>query len=100
IFGGIIGLIYSVIKEPVYTAETTFVLEEGNASAGVLGQLGGLAGLAGIDLNGSGGGLFQGDNIMELYRSRNMIERTLLSYVKIEGKDKLLLEQYIEFNSL
>ena len=100
VIGVIAGFIYSYDKKPIYTAETTFVLEEDNGGGGMMGQLGGLAGLAGIDVGGGGGGLFQGDNIIQLYKSRSMIEKTLLSEVEYLGKKQLLIDYYIQFNNL
>jgi hypothetical protein len=100
ILGGGLGLIYSIIKKPFYTAETTFVLEEGESGGG-LGQYAGLASMVGIDLGGgSGGGIFKGDNILELYKSRRMISETLLTKDTFENKQQLLIERYIEFNEL
>jgi len=93
------GLAYSVYKKPVYTAICTFVLEDGD-KGGALGQYAGLASLAGIDIGGGGGGLFQGDNILELYKSRTMIERTLLSEAEFDGKKELLIDRYVSFNNL
>lgn len=99
ILGGALGLLYSTFKKPVYTATSTFVLEDNKA--GGLGQYAGLASLAGIDISGGGAsGIFQGDNILELYKSRVMIEKTLLSRVKINGKSGLLVDRYIDFNKL
>ena len=68
LIGGALGFAYSMIKKPIYTATTTFVLEEGDKTS-ALGGLGGLASMAGIDLGG-GGGLFQGDNIIGLKKAR------------------------------
>lgn len=99
IIGGALGLTYAFIKKPVYTAETTFVLEEGESGGG-LGQYAGLASMIGIDLGGGGGGIFKGDNILELYKSRRMIQETLLAKDTFEGKQKSLIERYIEFNKL
>ncbi|WGQ07518.1 Wzz/FepE/Etk N-terminal domain-containing protein [Pedobacter gandavensis] len=98
LLGGILGLAYSFYKKPIYTATTTFVLEEGEKSGG-LGQYAGLASMVGIDVGG-GGGIFQGDNILELYKSRSMIEKTLLTQVDFGGKKELLLNRYIDFNDL
>jgi len=98
----LLGLAYSFIKKPVYTATTTFVLEESD-KAGGLGQYAGLASMVGIDigsLGGGGGGIFEGENILELYKSRTMIEKTLLSKVDIDGKNELLIDRFIEFNEL
>ncbi|UOE46253.1 Wzz/FepE/Etk N-terminal domain-containing protein [Mucilaginibacter sp. SMC90] len=99
IIGGALGLTYALIKKTTYKAISTFVLEDGSKSA-ALGQYAGLASLAGIDLNGGGGGIFQGDNIIELYKSRLMLEKTLLSEVTMVGKKQLLIDRYIEFNKL
>lgn len=99
ILGGILGFAYAYTKKPIYTATTTFVLEEGEKGGG-LGQYAGLASMVGIDLGGGGGGIFQGDNILELYKSRTMIEKTLLTEVDYQGKKQLLIDRYIDFNKL
>ena len=98
ILGGTLGFAYASYKKPVYIATTTFVLEE-NDKGGGLGQYGAIASMAGIDFGGAGGGgIFQGDNIMELYKSRIMVENTLLSAIKYEGKEQLLIDRYIQLN--
>jgi hypothetical protein len=99
ILGGALGFTYALYKKPVYIASTTFVLEEGEKSGG-LGQYAGIASMVGIDLGGGGGGIFQGDNILELYKSRSMIVKTLLTSINNDGKDQLLIDQYISFNKL
>lgn len=101
IIGGLIGYAYSFTKKVSYTAATTFVLEDSSSKgAGGLGNLGGLATMAGIDIGGSGKGIFQGDNIIELYKSRAMIAKTLLSEVDSSGQKKLLIEIYININQM
>lgn len=95
--GGALGLWRSFVKTPVYTATTTFVLEGGDQ--GRIGRLAGMAALAGFDLGGDAGGLFQGDNILELYKSRKMLVRTLLSSVYPDSGE-LLVERYIAYNGL
>jgi uncharacterized protein involved in exopolysaccharide biosynthesis len=101
ILGVLLGLAYSIIKKPLYTASSTFVLDDGNKTGG-LSQYAGLASMAGIDLSGGGGngGIFQGDNILELYKSRSMLEKTLLSESVFNGKKQLLIDRYVEFNNL
>jgi hypothetical protein len=101
ILGACVGLAYSIFKKPIYTATCTFVLEDGNSGGG-LGQYAGLASLAGFDLGGGGGGggIFHGDNILELYKSRLMIEKALLSNADFDGKSDLLINRYIDFNHL
>lgn len=98
LLGGLLGLTYAFWKKPVYTATTTFVLESGD-SPGNLGQYAGIASMIGLDLN-TGGGIFQGNNILELYRSRTMIEKTLLSQVSYRGETFLLIDRFVAFNKL
>jgi hypothetical protein len=96
ILGALLGLGYSILKKPIYTAVCTFVLED-SKSGGGLEQYAGLASLAGINVGGSsGGGIFQGDNILELYKSRSMIEQSLLSNGNFDGKKQLLIDRYID----
>ncbi len=97
--GGGLGLAYAWWKKPVYTAECTFVLEEDKGGGG-LGQYAGLASMVGIDIGGGGGGMFQGDNIIELYKSRLMLQKTLLSEAIFAGKKQLLIDRYITFNQI
>lgn len=100
LLGGITGLGYAIFKKPVYTASSIFVLDDNNKSDR-LGELAGLTSMAGIELGGSSNnGIFTGDNIFELYKSRSMIEKTLLSQTVIEGKSQLLIDRYIDFNNL
>jgi len=100
VLGGLAGFIYSVINKTKYTATCTFVLDDGTKEGG-LSQYAGLASLAGMNIGGgSGEGLFQGDNILELYKSRIMIEKTLLSQANFNGKNEMLIERYIDFNNL
>lgn len=97
IIGIALGALVSIFKKPVFHAETSFVLEEGDA--GGMGQMSGLASLVGVNLGslGSTSGLFQGDNIMELYRSDRMLDETLLS--KFDDNE-LLIDRFVTFEEL
>ncbi|SHH03681.1 Wzz/FepE/Etk N-terminal domain-containing protein [Pedobacter caeni] len=99
LLGAAIGLVYTYLKKTTYTAASTFVLEDGGGSGGGLGQYAGIASMVGIDVGAGGGGIFQGDNIIELYKSRTMIEETLLSPSKRDS-NILLIDSYINFNHL
>ncbi|MCH5686520.1 hypothetical protein LWM68_21030 [Niabella sp. W65] len=68
--------------------------------SGGLASYAGIASSLGIDLGGAGGGLFDGDNIIELYKSRNMISQALLTEADFGGNRQLLIDRYIEFNKL
>jgi hypothetical protein len=98
VLGGVIGLVYAMFKKPSYIATCSFVLDETKTSG--LSQYAGLASMAGIDLGDNGGGVFEGDNIVELYTSRSMIAKALLSKIDISGKPQLLIDRYIDFLDL
>lgn len=93
--GGALGLTYSLLKKPVYTATLTFALEDEKSSGGLGGALG-LASSFGFDLGSSGGSIFMGSNLTELFKSRIMVEKTLLTPVLLEGKTISLAEMYIQ----
>ncbi|WP_293937389.1 lipopolysaccharide biosynthesis protein [Sphingobacterium sp. UBA5996] len=99
LMGGITGFLYAKYRTIEYTATTTFVLETGESAGGGLGQMAGLAALAGIDLGGSGGGIFQGDNLFELYKSRKMIEAVLL-HKSSSDSSLTLMDRYISMEKL
>ena len=96
IIGAALGLAYSFSKKPVYTATLSFALED-EKSGGLGGALG-LASSFGIDLGGGGGSIFTGSNLTELFKSRAMVEQTLLSPVTFNGKTISLAEMYIQNN--
>jgi hypothetical protein len=97
LFGAGLGLIYTFLKKPLYVAELSFVLQD-DKSASVSGAMG-LASQFGIDLSGTNAGdEFSGDNLIELMKSRSIIEKTLLTSVKVNGKQETLAQFYIEFN--
>jgi len=98
--GGIGGLVFSLLKKPVYTAESSFVVEsKGGNSA--LSSYAGIASQFGINLlGGEGNDLFQSSNIMQLMMSRNLISRTLLSKVKFPGGDSILADRFMDVYNL
>lgn len=98
IIGALIGLTYSFIKKPIYTATLSFALEDDKSSGGGLGSALGLASSFGLDLGGSAGGIFTGSNLSELFKSRSMVEKTLLSPITVNGKNISLAEMYIQNN--
>jgi hypothetical protein len=95
VIGAATGVAYSYIKKPIYTATLSFALEDENTGGGIGGALG-LASQFGLDLGGGGGSIFTGSNLTELFKSRGMVEQTLLSPVDVEGKNISLAEMYIQ----
>ena len=96
--GGIIGFVYASFQKTSYLATTTFVLEEDKG--GGMGGAMGLASSFGFDLGGGGGGLFTSSNIIELMKSRLVVEKTLLNPVNVAGKEISLADYYIQINEL
>ncbi len=95
LLGGLGGFFYAKYQKPEYTAKLTFALAEGGDKVGGLGSI---ASQFGVDMGGSSGGAFSGDNLLELMKSRLLIEKTLLTAVDSNGKQKLLINQYIDFH--
>lgn len=98
LIGGLLGLSYAVIQKRIYTANLTFAFYEkdNKGSLGSIASQFGLGGLAG----GNDGGVFSGYNMIELLKSRFLVEKTLLSTIEIKGKKELLVNRYIRFNKL
>jgi len=98
VIGMALGLSYATIKKPTYSAVCTFVLEDSKSSS--LGQYAGLASIAGINIGDGGGGIFEGDNILELYTSRVMLKKALLTSCTFNNKKQLLIDRYIDYYNL
>ena len=94
--GAGIGLFYALNDKPIYTATLSFVLEDEKSGGGGLSGALGLASQFGIDMGGSAGGIFTGTNLLELFKSRRMVEQTLLKPVALGGKTISYAEWYIQ----
>ena len=99
VLGASVGYIYAYRQPITYKAVLTFALEEDKGGGGLGGALG-LAGSFGIDLGSSGGGAFAGSNLIELMKSRLLVEKTLLNPVFVNGDTISLVEYYIQINEL
>lgn len=89
----ILLIAYFLLRAPLYTAETTFVVQ---SSSGSSDNISSLAGVVGINLNALSeeSTLFQEDNILELYKSRRMIYETFVSSVPLPKGDSTRLITY------
>ena len=100
--GALIGFAIASFSKPTYKATMTFVLEE-DKGGGMSGAMG-LASSFGFDLGSAGGGMFTSSNILELMKSRMVIEKTLLNPVTYFENGKAvtisLAEYYIRANEL
>lgn len=100
IIGGLIGGVYAFTKKNIYNASLTFALEDDKASGGGLNGALGLASSLGFDLGGSAGGAFSGANLLELMKSRKLVEQTLLRRISVNKKGTYLLDLYLDFNGI
>jgi hypothetical protein len=99
LIGGVIGFTYAFFQKPTYKAVLTFALEEDKGGGGMSGALG-LASQFGFDIGGSGGGAFAGSNLIDLMKSRLLVEKTLLNPIEVEGKTISIAEYYIQINKM
>ncbi|MEI8074777.1 MAG: Wzz/FepE/Etk N-terminal domain-containing protein [Bacteroidota bacterium] len=93
---------YYFFQKPKYEGSASFILEEKGSSMG--GGLSGLASQFGVDIGSLSGsaGLFAGDNILDIMKSRTIIEKVLLSKVdSTQAANKnTLADLYLDFNQL
>jgi uncharacterized protein involved in exopolysaccharide biosynthesis len=98
--GGGIGLLYAFSKKPEYKAVVTFALEDDKQGGGGLSGALGLASSLGIDLGTSAGGAFSGANLIELMKSRKMVQKTLLSSCLVNNTQLVLANQLLAITKL
>jgi hypothetical protein len=92
IIGGLAGILYSINKKTEYKSHLTFALDEGDN--GNIGNIMNLASQFGFSF-GSSKDLFSGDNILEIMKSRRMVEQVLLSVDTFNHKPYTFIEYYL-----
>lgn len=100
ILGGSLGFFYAYVQKPVYRATLTFAMEDDKSSGSGLSGALGIASSFGIDLGSNAGGAFSGVNLIELMKSRRIVEKTLLSSIIVNGKELSLADYYLTFMNL
>ena len=98
-----LGLLYGKLQPSTFKATATFIVEDKSGKGG--GGLSGLASQFGIDvggLTGGGAGLFDGDNILEIIKSRAIIEKVLLTKMEepSSSKGQTIADYYIKIENL
>ena len=94
-----LGIFLAITSDKKYNAELTFVVEDPQ-SVGSLGTMSGLANQFGFDIGGNSSTTFSQSNILELLKSRGVVESTLMQKVKISGKEDFLIEHYLKLNGI
>lgn len=96
VIGGSFGILKAVQSEYSYKANLSFVLEEDGGSGNLGGALG-LASQLGVDIGGGGAkGVFNSFNLLELMKSRNVIEKALLTKVVRNNKKTTLADTFLD----
>ncbi|MEP7141832.1 MAG: hypothetical protein ABI707_03120 [Ferruginibacter sp.] len=95
---GIAGILYAANQKPKFESRLTFSLDAGASDGGLSGAMS-LAAQFGFGL-GTAQSMFDGDNILEIMKSRRMIESVLLSVDTFEGKPFTLIDYYMESSGL
>lgn len=94
ILSGLIGMFYASEQEPTYKSTLTFALDDAENGGGI-GNLFNLASQFGFSVGG-GKDIFAGDNILEIMKSRRMVEKVLLSVDTFSNKPYTLIEYYLD----
>ncbi|MEC9209882.1 MAG: Wzz/FepE/Etk N-terminal domain-containing protein, partial [Bacteroidota bacterium] len=95
----LIGVVYASTLNTKYNAELTFVVEAEHGS-GSLGSMAGIASQFGFDIGRGESSTFSQSNVIELLKSRGVIQNTLMQNAKVNSKNDLLIEHYFEINDL
>lgn len=94
--GAGIGFYTAFSTKPVYKAAVTFALEDDKQGGGGLSGALGLASSLGFDLGSSAGGAFNGANLMELMKSRKMVEKALLNPIQKDNSSTTMADRLLE----
>ena len=95
----ILGFLYGKLQPSSYKATSTFIVEDKSGRGA--GGLSGLASQFGIDaggLTGGGAGLFDGDNVLEIIKSRGIIEKVLLTKMDNASNPQTIADYYIQIS--
>jgi uncharacterized protein involved in exopolysaccharide biosynthesis len=95
----ILGFLYGKFQPSSFKATTTFIVEDKSGRGS--GGLSGLASQFGIDaggLTGGGAGLFDGDNVLEIIKSRGIIEKVLLTKMNNAVNGQTIADYYIQIS--
>jgi hypothetical protein len=95
---GLGGFFYAAVQKPVYESRLTFSLDAGSKGGSLSGAMS-LAAQFGLGIGG-GQNMFDGDNILEIMKSRRMVENVLLSVDTFDGKPFTLVQYYFEKSGL
>jgi uncharacterized protein involved in exopolysaccharide biosynthesis len=88
--------LYAYFQKTIYKASLSFVLQDENQQGPGGSGLSSIASQFGVDIGGGASGVFSQENIIELIKSRELIERTLLTFCNINEKKQTIADFYID----
>lgn len=94
--GAIAGFIYASQQQKKYKSRLSFALEEGRSNN--FSSLYNLASQFGISM-GSESGIFSGDNIVPILKSRRIIESVLTSVDTFNNSPRMMIDYYLEISN-
>lgn len=97
LFAGL-GIVVSLVKQPKYIAKTTLMLQNDKGGGGVLSGYLQMAGQLGILPGGTEA--IDEDKVLEIFKSRRIIESALYKKATIDGKNDFMCNHYISIYEL
>lgn len=94
--GAAYGFIKAYKAKTIYKAVLTFAIEDDRSGGGGLSGALGLASTLGFDLGTNAGGAFSGLNLLELMKSRLILEKALLNKITYNNKEINLATLYLQ----
>lgn len=98
---GMLGLVaggmYAFLQKTRYESRLTFALDEGSSNGSNLSML---ASQFGFGANLGENGLFSGDNILEVMRSKRIFDGVMLAVDTFGNKRMTLMERYLETSGM
>ena len=87
VLGALLGLGYAALKPTTYQSNISFFVEDSKSSSSSLMSM--VAGQFGLDLGSltGGNGVLAGDNVLELAKSKLLLQRALQTPYPLAGKD-------------
>ena len=95
----ILGLVYSSNQNKKYEAVLSFIVEAQSEGSN-LSSISGMASQFGFDFGGGSSSYFSQQNVIELLKSRKIIESTLSKKSTINNEEDVLLNHYISINKM
>jgi len=96
----VLGIVFAISADKKYTAKLTFVVEDQQQGGGALGSMSGMASQFGFDIGNASNTTFSQNNILELLKSRGVVEAALMQNRKVNKTDDLLIEHYLYINKI